>query len=337
MLSVGRCWFIGGRWATTATAVGSSSGTVRRSSIMSRLGERCWPDGIGSAQPIMLLTKAFASTQPNGGGAGDAGDGGGDHETSEPNETSEPTVRRLQKIRDSRRPEVKGARKLERHLPEVESYFERHGVVRPWSHELSKKAQYWMKSIKSGQIVFLAEYKERLERLGLLTHRSKLFVPPGETTEFCPEQYYKPTREEFMEARLLELEAFFEHDEGSESTPPKKLSPQTKTWASKIKKGISHYHPEQAPRLQKLGLLTEKSISKKEKLDEKLEVRRARFRAKCDLYAKLYQANKRKGMPRNLVNWGGHVRVGNTMYDPEYLTLAKSLNIITEKSKPYNL
>lgn len=236
-------------------------------------------------------------------------------------------------------PEAIAARKLERYLPELEAYHARHGVLKPCSIEISPKASFWARSIKSGQNFFLAEYKERLERLGLLTDHSRQCLRPGEKpVAFVAAQRRQPAAEK-IELNLSELEAFCAEN-GCTLTPfPKEISAKARSWARNIKTGATSFSPEYAQRLEKLGLLSEKSISVGTNDQRNLVARRARFRANCEAYSTFLQAvkdGKKKpvDIPKPLKNWVAHVRLGNTSYDPEYLP-AMSLNIITDKSKPF--
>ena len=146
------------------------------------------------------------------------------------------------------------------YLPELEAYYAIHGELRYTSKEISKGASQWASGIKEGKCMFLAEYAPRLERLGLLSTKSRQRLRNGDSpVAFEPSLTVSPKSFEVScEMNLPELEAYYEKN-GSLFGMSSRISKQAFVWANSIKHGSYLFEASHAPRLERIGLLTRKS------------------------------------------------------------------------------
>jgi hypothetical protein len=65
-------------------------------------------------------------------------------------------------------------------------------VLRPNGKDISKQASQWANSIKKGDTMFVPDYTERLERLRLLTLKSRQRPSLAPTIVFKPAKLASP-------------------------------------------------------------------------------------------------------------------------------------------------
>jgi len=239
--------------------------------------------------------------------------------------------------------------RCEMYLPELEDYFEMHGVLSYTSKEISKGASSWATSIRHGDTMFLAEYASRLERLGILSPKSRQRLRKGETpVVFQPTDIVShKSFEESCEIYLPELEAYYERH-GMLSQYSKEISKEASGWASRIKMGETMFLGEHAARLERLGILSEKSRQLLRDGELPVSFKPAdsilfkSFDERCEmLLPELEEYYEKNGslfgfsthVSKQARNWAESIKHGAYLFEASYAPRLAGLGLLTRKSR----
>jgi len=236
------------------------------------------------------------------------------------------------------------------YLPELEAYYEKHGVLRCTAKVISKEASNWAQHIKQGNIMFSGAYVTQLERLGLLTIRSKQKSkePP---VSFQARDRSCWHRDDVFEANaalyLPELESYFDKY-GTLKPSAKEISKGASSWAKRIKLGKTLFLGSYVKRLERLGLLTERSKQMLRPGEEPVVFELAKIRKcvtfleGCELYIPELEAYfethgklryKSRAISKEASNWAHNVKHENYVLSEPYVTRLERLGLFIRKPK----